>query len=178
MTFLLCDPGWYVQLDVQNEWEETHTHTHTLSSLAPHTFCVTHFHCSNNIGAGNDRFTKIVPWWYLKWTPSWNVREIPGVITRLDLSGENEQAGERRDGRTCLPRPNAQALTGTGEKICSLFRLATSRIGNLTRLRRPTLSGTPWRPPRSSMEVRGDLHGGPWRLHGGSWTSMSLHGAP
>ena len=22
MTFLLCDPGWFVQLDVQNKWEE------------------------------------------------------------------------------------------------------------------------------------------------------------
>ena len=25
VTFLLCDPGWYIQLDVQNKWEETHT---------------------------------------------------------------------------------------------------------------------------------------------------------
>ena len=40
----------------------------------------------------------------------------------------------------------------------------------------PTLSGTPWRPPRSSMEAHGGLHGGswssmeaPWRLHGGPW---------
>ena len=30
MTFLLCDPGWYVQLDVQNEWEEN---THTLELI-------------------------------------------------------------------------------------------------------------------------------------------------
>ena len=30
VTFLLCDPGWYVQRTcVQNEWDEnTHTHTH------------------------------------------------------------------------------------------------------------------------------------------------------
>ena len=31
MTFLMCDPGWYVQLDVQNEWEEnTHTQAGTV----------------------------------------------------------------------------------------------------------------------------------------------------
>ena len=41
----------------------------------------------------------------------------------------------------------------------------------------PTLSGTPWRPPWSSMEA----HGAPRRLmelHGGSWSSMEAHGAP
>ena len=56
------------------------------------------------------------------------------------------------------------------------------------RVRCPTLSGTPWRPPQRSsvvelheppgrpprnfMELHGGLHGGPWRLHG------SLHGGP
>ena len=32
VTFLLCDPGWYVhkQPDVQNKWvENAHKHTHT-----------------------------------------------------------------------------------------------------------------------------------------------------
>ena len=29
VTFLLCDPGWYVH-DVQNEWEENTENTHTL----------------------------------------------------------------------------------------------------------------------------------------------------
>ena len=32
--------------------------------------------------------------------------------TRFILSVENEQAGARRDGRTCLAIPNSQALTG------------------------------------------------------------------
>ena len=30
VTFLLCDPGWYVQLDVQNKWEEN---THHVTSI-------------------------------------------------------------------------------------------------------------------------------------------------
>ena len=33
MTFLICDPGWYVhKSDVQTKWDDntnTHTHTHT-----------------------------------------------------------------------------------------------------------------------------------------------------
>ena len=32
VTFLLCDPGWYVHKpDVQNKWEKNTTHTHSLS---------------------------------------------------------------------------------------------------------------------------------------------------
>ena len=34
VTFLLCDPGWYVHKpDVQNKWDDN-THTHTVRSAA------------------------------------------------------------------------------------------------------------------------------------------------
>ena len=44
----------------------------------------------------------------------------------------------------------------------------------------------PWRSPWRSVEVRGGLHAGPWRLHGGlhgdpwssPWRSMEVHGGP
>ena len=37
---ILCDPGWYVQLDVQNGWEEN-THTHLLLYTHSHHFMQT-----------------------------------------------------------------------------------------------------------------------------------------
>ena len=44
---------------------------------------------------------------------------------------ENERADAGRDGRICFPRPNFQALRGTGKKS---FSLTTSRVGNNTQL--------------------------------------------
>ena len=41
--------------------------------------------------------------------------------TRFSLIVENEQADARRDGQTCLARPNSQARTRTGKIMLSLF---------------------------------------------------------
>ena len=41
--------------------------------------------------------------------------------TRFSPSVENEQTGARRDGQTCLARPNFQARTGTKKYSFSLF---------------------------------------------------------
>ena len=46
---------------------------------------------------------------------------IPLVSTKFSLSVGNEQADTGQDDRTCLARPNSQALTGTGEYSFSLF---------------------------------------------------------
>ena len=48
------------------------------------------------------------------------------------MSVENEQADTRRDGQTCLAKPNSQARTGT-RKFFSV-QLTINRIGKLTRL--------------------------------------------
>ena len=47
------------------------------------------------------------------WTPPRTSGEIPLISTRLSVSIENEQADTRRDGQTCLAKPNSQARTGT-----------------------------------------------------------------
>ena len=49
-------------------------------------------------------------------------------------SVENEQADAGRDSRTRVTRPNSLARTGTGKMFIFPVQLATSRIGNLTRL--------------------------------------------
>ena len=41
---------------------------------------------------------------------------------------ENERGEARRDGRTCLVRPNSQARAGTGEKQTFLVQLTTNEI--------------------------------------------------
>ena len=49
-----------------------------------------------------------------KWTPPRKSGGIPRVCTIFNLSWENGQIHARPDDRTCLPRPNSQARTGTG----------------------------------------------------------------
>ena len=55
MTFLLCDPGWYVHKpDVQNRWaDNTHTHTHMYYIL--YTRCPTSPESTIRSGAGLNR---------------------------------------------------------------------------------------------------------------------------
>ena len=48
-----------------------------------------------------------------KYTPS-SKAGIPRVSTSFSLSVKNEQANAGPNDRTCLQRPNLQALTGTG----------------------------------------------------------------
>ena len=52
----------------------------------------------------------------------------PGA-SRFSLAVENERTVARRDGRSCLARPNPQARTGTGKNIFPVH-LITSRVGN------------------------------------------------
>ena len=66
------------------------------------------------------------------WAPPWTLGRILGVSTRFSLSVENEQAHTRRDGQTCLAKPNSQARTRT-RKFLSV-QLTMDRIGKLTRL--------------------------------------------
>ena len=67
-----------------------------------------------------------------KWTPPRNATGIPRVSTRFSRRVENEQANARREGRTCV----AKFSGASGDRGKKLFpvQLATSRIGNVTRL--------------------------------------------
>ena len=58
------------------------------------------------------------------------------VVNRHQFQPEygDEQADAKRDSRTRLARPNSQARTRAGEYLFFPVQLATSRIGNLTRL--------------------------------------------
>ena len=69
-----------------------------------HTYC--------NSSQASFFFVSNTLWWYIIWTLSREAGGIPWVSAIFTLSVE--QADARRDGRTCLARPNSQARTATG----------------------------------------------------------------
>ena len=70
-----------------------------------------------------------------KWTPPRKSGDIPGVSTRFSLNMENEKADAGRD-ETAEPVSRDQISGANGDREIFTFpvQLATSRIGNLTRL--------------------------------------------
>ena len=67
------------------------------------------------------------------WTPPWTLGGIPLGSTTFSLPEYGgEQADTRRDGQTCLAKPNSQARTGT-RKIPPV-QLTLDRIDKLTQL--------------------------------------------